>query len=109
MAAVLTDLDTGARFELVTGPHNDASAFYGEPCFRFRINRRASADVRLTGPWISKHHGGIDYRGGKWWVNDGGSINTVTVNGEPITADREIASGDVLGFGQTRLLFEIEE
>ena len=76
--------------------------------YRFRINRKSSAYVQLSKPWISKHHGGIDYRDGRWWANDGGSVNTVTVNGEPITGDRPLENGDVLGFGETRLLFETD-
>ena len=108
MAARLTDLASGRIWHLLATPQADASAIYERPVFRFRINCRSIAYVRLSHPWISKHHGGVDWRDGRWWANDGGSVNTVTVNGEPIAEDRPLDSGDVLGFGQTRLLFETD-
>ena len=95
---------------MLARPGNDAGQCKGSPHFRYRINRRQMADVRLTGPRISKHHGGVDYREGKWWVNDGGSVEPVTVNGEPLEGlgERVISSGDVLGFGDTTLAFETD-
>ena len=81
MAARVTDLETGTIWELLATPETDASRFSGTPWYRFRINCRSHAYVTIRKPWISKHHGGIDYRDGRWWANDGGSIHTVTVNG----------------------------
>ena len=110
MAARLIDLETGQIWPLLANPKNHAGDWNGSPWWRYRINRRAGADVPLGKPWISKHHGGVDFREHKWWANDGGSINTVTVNGERIEAphDRELHDGDVLGFGKTRLRFETD-
>lgn len=110
MAARLIDLETGQTWPLLASPKNHAGDWNGSPWWRYRINRRAGADVPLAKPWISKHHGGVDFREHKWWANDGGSINTVTVNGERIEAphDRELHDGDVLGFGETRLRFETD-
>jgi hypothetical protein len=106
--ARLTDLDTGTSWELLATPDTNAGEFLGAPWFRFRINHRSHAYITLAKPWISKHHGGVDYRQGRWWANDGGSVNTVTVNDEPIDRDRALENGDVLGFGQTRLRFETD-
>jgi hypothetical protein len=110
MAARLIELETGKVWELFANPENYAGDWNGSPWWRYRINRFSWAAVRLTKPWISKHHGGVDFREGRWWANDGGSINTVTVNGVPIQAPRDqpIDDGDVLGFGQTRLRFETD-
>lgn len=108
MAARVIDLDSGQTWELFATPNNDASRISGSVWWRYRINRSSRADVTLSKPWISKHHGGIDFRDGQWWANDGGSIHPVTVNGVHSARDQALASGDVLGFGQTRLRFETD-
>lgn len=110
MAARLMDLETGQLWELAAAPKNDAGALHGAATWRYRINRTRRADVCLSRPGVSKHHGGIDFRDGRWWVNDGGSVNTVTVNGERMDPlrDRALEDGDVLGFGDARLRFETD-
>lgn len=83
---------------------------YGAPTWRYRINRTRCVDVCPSRPGVSKLHGGIDFKDGRWWVNDGGSINTVTVKRERMDPlrDRALEDGDVLGFGDARLRFETD-
>jgi len=109
VAARLVDVETGRSFELVAREHNRQTSAQGVT-FRFRINHKPSADVPLAKPWISKHHGQIHFDEGCWWVVDGGSVNTVRVNGERLAdcGRRTLSDGDVLGFGPTRLRFETD-
>src|SRR5688572_18666570 len=110
MVARLRELSTGRVWELSSDPKNNAGEWRGSTWWRYRINRKSSADVTLSYPGISKHHGGVDFREGHWWANDGGSINTVTVNDSPIKqcGESTIVDGDVLGFDQVRLRFETD-
>jgi pSer/pThr/pTyr-binding forkhead associated (FHA) protein len=109
VAARLVDVETGKTFELVTREQNRHTSAHGVT-HRFRVNHKASADVPLAKPWISKHHGQILFDEERWWVVDGGSVNTVRVNGERVAdcGRRTIRDGDVLGFGETRLRFETD-
>jgi pSer/pThr/pTyr-binding forkhead associated (FHA) protein len=109
MATRVTDLDSGRSWDLLAHRANYRGELDAQPWFSFRVNCKSSADVSIGRPWISKHHGSIEYRNRRWWANDGGSVNTVTVNGERIThLGHAITNGDVLGLGQTRLLFETD-
>jgi len=106
----LVDVETGKVWELRAREENRHTSAAGDVTYRYCVNCRASADVRLGWPWISKHHGQLQLDKDGWWVVDGGSVNTVTVNGERVVdcGRRTIANGDVLGFGKTRLRFEAD-
>jgi hypothetical protein len=108
VVARLEDLATGQTWTLHAAREH-CQEWNGGLWWRWRINRGSRAAVTLPYPWISKHHGGLQFRDGSWWADDGGSIHTVTVNGEPVRGNPpevRIQSGDVLGFGETRLRFE---
>lgn len=108
MPTQLIDLDTGRVWALSANTKNFSGDSPTGPTYRYSVNCRASADVRLGRPWISKHHAQVHFAEGKWWIVDGGSVNTVTVNGERVPGRRTLQSGDVLGLGKSRLRFETD-
>lgn len=50
---------------------------------------------------VSRYHAEIERRGGDHWLIDLQSSNGTTVNGEPVTGERRLQSGDKLAFGGT--------
>ncbi|MBK7586192.1 MAG: FHA domain-containing protein [Myxococcales bacterium] len=108
MPTRLIELESGRVWELLATAKNAGPSGSGTECYRYSINRMRRADVTLSGPWISKHHGAVEYHDGEWRAVDGGSVNTVTVNGERLTMSRVIVDGDVIGLGQSQLRFETD-
>jgi hypothetical protein len=56
---------TGARYELVVGRHSDC-------------------DVVIAARWESRRHARLRFRDGTWVLEDLGSTNATTVNGERV-------------------------
>ncbi|MEM9459650.1 MAG: FHA domain-containing protein [Myxococcota bacterium] len=79
-----------------------------EESWQFAVNSKGEAYVTLRESWISSHHGAISFHRGQWWVKDGCSTNTVSVNGQMLEAGGKMAidDGDIIEFGQTKLRFE---
>ena len=61
--------------------------------------------VVLDAPDVSRLHALLAWRDDAWTVTDLGSLNGLTVNGEP-TAERTLATGDRLGMGSFELKCE---
>jgi serine phosphatase RsbU (regulator of sigma subunit) len=64
----------------------------------FTVGRRAGNDLQLTGPEISRDHGEIVRRDGRYVVRDLDSKYGIFVNGERVT-ERELVPLDRLRFG----------
>jgi hypothetical protein len=45
---------------------------------------------------------------GRWWIRDLGSTNGTMVGGEPISGERVLSPGDVIGVGDYTLTFHVE-
>ena len=64
------------------------------------VGRSEGADVKLDEAEISRQHAVIFREAGRLWINDLGSANGTTVNGQAIgTEPTEIGAGDMLSFG----------
>lgn len=70
------------------------------------LGRSASCDIVLDDPLVSRRHAVLATRGETVWVEDHGSVNGVFVNGERITAPRELAPGDRVVIGRQNLSIE---
>jgi pSer/pThr/pTyr-binding forkhead associated (FHA) protein len=70
------------------------------------IGREEGNTIRLTERNVSRNHARLLKRNGSYIVEDLGSYNGVTVNGERIDAKAELASGDQLGIGDYGLAFQ---
>lgn len=70
------------------------------------IGRNAGNAIRLTERNVSRNHARLVKRNGAYIVEDLGSYNGVTVNGERIDTKSELEAGDQLGIGDYDLAFQ---
>ena len=70
------------------------------------IGRERGNSIRLTERNVSRLHARLLKRNGSYIVEDLGSYNGVTVNGERIESKAELAAGDQLGIGDYDLAFQ---
>lgn len=75
---------------------------------QFLIGRDPNCNLRPASPAISKQHCGILVREGKVFLQDYGSTNGTSVNGEPVTGEREVAHDDRLKVGPLEFTLRIE-
>jgi pSer/pThr/pTyr-binding forkhead associated (FHA) protein len=76
---------------------------------RFLLGRASDCDVRLTSPWISRHHCQLIIEHDRVTLEDLASLNGTFVNGERIWDERELESGDRLGLGASVYEVAIEQ
>jgi hypothetical protein len=69
------------------------------------IGRMSTNDVVLSDPNVSRRHAELRRAGGRWLLVDLGSTNGTTVNGK-LAREHELAHGDRLMFGSTKIRFE---
>jgi len=72
------------------------------------IGRQEGNTIRLTERNVSRSHARLLRRNGSYIVEDLGSYNGITVNGERIDAKAELTSGDQLGIGDYDLAFQAD-
>ncbi len=70
------------------------------------IGRQQGNTIRLTERNVSRSHARLLKRNGSYVVEDLGSYNGVTVNGERIDTKSDLAAGDQLGIGDYDLAFQ---
>ena len=69
------------------------------------IGREDGNIIRLTERNVSRSHARLLKRNGSYIVEDLGSYNGITLNGDRIDAKAELAAGDQLGIGDYELAF----
>ncbi len=72
------------------------------------LGRRPSNHVVLPDPFVSAHHALLAWREGRWWLEDLGSRNGTTLNGDPVTQPTVVGAGDLIGVGRVVLRMEEE-
>ena len=70
------------------------------------IGRNEGNAIRLTERTVSRKHARLVKRNGAYIVEDLGSYNGVTVNGERIDANSALEAGDQLGIGDYDIAFQ---
>ena len=63
------------------------------------IGRSSSNDIVFDDPLVSGQHVRISYDGGSFWIEDLGSTNGTTVNGEEISAKTALKDGYLIKIG----------
>lgn len=71
-----------------------------------RIGRLPDSEVFVDEPVISRRHAEIYRSEGTYYVQDTGSRNGTLVNGGRIAQPTEIAPGDVIGVGNSKIVYE---
>jgi pSer/pThr/pTyr-binding forkhead associated (FHA) protein len=72
---------------------------------RILVGRAPSADLRLDDPRVSRLHARIEMRDDGVYVEDLGSRNGTAVDGESVTAARQLSVDDEITVGGAALVF----
>ena len=72
---------------------------------RVLVGRAPSADLRLDDPRVSRLHARIEMREDGVYVEDLGSRNGTTVDGEPVSVPRRLEVDDEVTVGAAALVF----
>lgn len=88
------ELETGTRFDLFGGA---------------TLGRSGDADVSFDDRYASGLHARVYPRGGRYFAEDMNSTNGTLLNGGPITAEAELADGDLIAIGDTSFRFESDD
>jgi pSer/pThr/pTyr-binding forkhead associated (FHA) protein len=70
------------------------------------IGRADYNDVVIGDPSVSTTHAKLQRRESLWILNDLGSTNGTTVDGEPLTGEAVLSPGATIRFGEVAVLFE---
>jgi hypothetical protein len=71
-----------------------------------KVGRSRDCEIVLDDVGISRQHAQLRPRSGGWTIEDLGSTNGVTVNGEEIHGARALQPGDRIELGSTEVVFE---
>jgi Nif-specific regulatory protein len=72
---------------------------------RLTLGRAPTNRIVLKDDLCSREHAEIYYLDGRWRLRDLNSLNGTRLNGETVDSEWELAPGDELSAGRTRLLF----
>jgi hypothetical protein len=70
------------------------------------LGRTPANTIVLADPFVSARHALLAWREGRWWLEDQGSKNGTTLNGEPVTRPTVVSGGDLIGLGHVVLRME---
>lgn len=73
------------------------------------LGRTPANTVVLPDPFISAHHALLTWREGRWWLEDQGSKNGTTLNGDLVARPTVVSAGDLIGLGRVILRLEVEQ
>ena len=71
------------------------------------LGRAPTNTIVLQDTFCSQDHALVLRRGGQWWLEDRGSSNGTTLNGEAVQQPVVVSSGDVIGIGRVLLRVEL--
>lgn len=96
------------QITLRSGPNPGAVfALEGE---QFSIGRDSTNEITINDAEVSRRHARLTFQGGKFVIEDLGSTNGTYVNGQRLTGQRVLKSGEVIALGeQIELVYEAVE
>ncbi|MDQ2884459.1 MAG: protein kinase [Chloroflexota bacterium] len=71
------------------------------------IGRATGNDLVVTGRTVSRYHAHLNFVEGRWYVEDLQSANGTKVNGKRIQERTFLKDGDLINFGDERVVFNI--
>ncbi len=72
------------------------------------LGRASTNTISLPDETASLEHALITQRNGKWWLEDLGSRNGTTLNGQAVTMPTVVSTGDLIGLGRAQFKLELE-
>jgi len=73
---------------------------------RMIIGRNDSSDLRIPDEFVSHSHAAVLRQGPRMLLEDLGSRNGTSVNGQTVLGPRPLRHGDVIGFGHVQIRYE---
>jgi hypothetical protein len=72
------------------------------------FGRAPANTVHLPDSYASSRHALLTLRTGRWWLEDRGSRNGTTLNGQLLAGPTVVSAGDLIGVGQVEFKVELE-
>jgi pSer/pThr/pTyr-binding forkhead associated (FHA) protein len=94
------------KLVLVSGPAAGQEYLLGP--IRLTLGRGPNVDIEIADETLSRQHAAVEYTGGRFRVEDLGSTNGLTVNGERVQAG-ELEHGDSFKIGNQQFQLLVEE
>ena len=73
------------------------------------LGRTPANTIVVDDRFASAQHALLAWREGRWWLEDQGSKNGTTLNGELVTQPTIVSAGDLIGVGRVVLRLEVEK
>lgn len=96
-----------ASLTITTGPH--AGDYYPLGRRTLVIGRDEGCPAQIVDDQVSRKHAQVRWTDGRYVVLDMKSANGTLVNGRPLTGELELADGDEITVGNSRLMFSERE
>ncbi|MBE7455072.1 MAG: FHA domain-containing protein [Planctomycetia bacterium] len=96
-----------ASLTITTGPH--AGDYYPLGRRTLVIGRDEGCPAQIVDDQISRKHAQVRWADGRYVVLDMKSANGTLVNGRPLTGELELAEGDEITVGNSRLMFSEQD
>ena len=105
-AALLAEDAKGPRLVVSAGPDlGQEFPLWGEVITIGRASRDATWEIRLTDRSVSRPHARLEREAGSCILSDLGSANGTLLNSSLITGPVALHAGDVIGVGETSLVY----
>jgi Nif-specific regulatory protein len=99
----------GAKaFLVIRHPDGLGSVFALHGGKSYILGRAKTNEVLLNDDLCSRQHAEVYFGAGQWRIRDCGSLNGTRVNEQPLVGEHELAPGDEVLLGRSRLVF-VEE
>jgi hypothetical protein len=72
------------------------------------VGRLPEHEVYIPDERLSREHARIEYRDGRYWLEDLGSLNGTALNGTLVAGQQPLQSGDTIELGSTKLVVTID-
>ena len=97
-----------SQYQLIMRSGPTPGAAYNLEGDQLTIGRDATNDITINDAEISRRHARLTFQGGKYVLEDLGSINGTFVNGQRLAGPRVLKAGEVVSFGeQIILVYEV--
>lgn len=105
-AGSVEEEDPGPRLVVSAGPdQGQVFPLWGEVITIGRASRDATWEIRLTDRSVSRPHARLERNTEGCILTDLESANGTQLNGQPLTGSTELLPGDVIGLGETSLIY----
>jgi hypothetical protein len=71
------------------------------------IGRLPEHEVYIPDERLSREHARVDYKDGRYWLQDLGSMNGTALNGTLVTEQQALQSGDTIELGSSKLVVTV--